>query len=375
MIVKTFRAPTIEEALAKVKAALGDSALVIDTRKIRPAGPLGFLRKPVVEVVVGIDDDGPPPAPSPRRPTPGRWQRELLDLRGIEKDIEEIKLALRTHAAAPAGDLPAPLAELHARLLEQGLEQAAAAALVEQCRTPAPGHGRHRRPADRMRQALEQRFRAGDERAPGGGDRGPTVVALLGPPGAGKTTMVAKLAGRCMLQRGERVALASVDFLRVGAAEQLGAYAEILGAPCQFVAEPDAVPAAVEAARSAHWLFVDTPGLPHHDAERLEQLGRYLGAFAAVERHLLLSAASDLPVALAAIDAYRCVGFDRLAFSRLDEQRRCGVLLAAAEAADVPVSYLSSGQDVADGLELASPTRLADLVLGHGRNEPTGQGA
>ena len=362
MIVKTFRAPTIEEALAKVKATIGDSALIIDTRKVRPAGPLGFLRKPVVEVVVGIDDAAPAPAGAT---TLGAWTREAADLRGIERDIGAIREALDRHTREP-DDLPEALRELAARLVERGVDEATARELIEECQAEE-GEGE---PEGRLRAAVARRFRTAEPTAAG---RGPRVLALVGPPGVGKTTTLAKLAGRFTVA-GDWVALASVDFFRVGAFEQLKAYAEILGAPFHPISEPAEAPAVLEAAAASQWLLVDTPGLSHHDTERLGQLASYLAAFPAVERHLLLSAASDRDAALAAVEAYRAVGFDRIGFTRLDEARRHGLLLGAAAAADVPVSYLADGQDVAADLEAARPDRLADLVLGTVAEPAGGQG-
>ncbi len=361
MIVKTFRAPTIEEALAKVKATIGDSALIIDTRKVRPAGPLGFLRKHVVEIVVGIDDVPPAPAGTP----PPHWARELADLRAIERDIQAIKEALSQHTS-PA---PGPAGELTARLVERGVDEPTARALADACR-PGDGEGDLE---GRLRAAIARRFRTAEPPAPAA--RGPRVLALVGPPGVGKTTTLAKLAGRLIVGDGARVALASVDFFRVGALEQLRAYAEILSAPFHAIAEPGDAGRVLEAAAAAQWLLVDTPGLPHHDAEQLGQLRAYLAALPAAERHLLLSAAADGDAALASIEAYRTVGFGRVAFTKLDEAPRHGLLLRAAEAAGVPVSYLADGQDVAAHLEAARPERLADLVIGAVAEHAGEQGA
>ena len=388
MIVKTFRAPTMEEALARVKASLGDSALIIETRKVAPRGLLGFLRKPVVEVVVGIDDPLAPPPRKPSGPRPGDWASELTNLRTLEHEIGQIKSALRQlnqaqpaatpRAEAPAeppeAELPVLFRDLRPLLVERGVDPPTAATLVEACRAERERAHDGRRPVYHLRTVLKQRFRTADE-PPASQDGGPRVLALVGPPGVGKTTTLAKLASRFALERGEKVALGSMDFFRVGAAEQLGAYAEILGTPFHPIAGPDEVPQAVEAARSAAWLLIDTPGLPHHDAEHLGELARWLGAFPAVERHLLLSATTDRATALASLAAYRTVGFDRLAFTKLDEARRHGVLLAVAEAAGVPVSYLGTGQDAARDLELAGPGRLADFVLGNALNEPASESA
>jgi len=349
MIVKTFRAPTMDEALAKVKATVGDSALIIDTRKVQTGGFLGLLRKQLVEVVVGIEDE----AIADPCPPPHAWGREMANLRSIERDIEAIKDALQRGGDAPA-DGPQPATGLVARLVERGVDEPTARAIADECQ------GGDGDPEGRLRAAIARRFRTAE---PQRSEHGPRILALLGPPGVGKTTTLAKLAGRFTLA-GDWVTLTSVDFFRVGAVEQLKAYAEILGAPFHPIAEPADALKVVEAAAASQWVLVDTPGLSHHDAERLGQLASCLKALPGLERHLLLDAAAERDAALASVAAYRSVGITRIGFTKLDEACRCGLLLGAAAAADVPVTWLADGQDAAANLEVATPERLADLVLG-----------
>ncbi|MFW6161760.1 MAG: flagellar biosynthesis protein FlhF [Planctomycetota bacterium] len=352
MIVKTFRAPTIAEALAKVKATVGDSALIIDTRRVRPYGALGFLRKRVHEIVVGIEDE---PGTEPDSSPPAATARGAANMRAIERELEAIKDALHLQARGD-DDLPPRVRELTARLVERGVDEPTARELAEEANAASEGGDL----ADRLQEALARRFRCA---APPPAADGPRVLALVGPPGVGKTTTLVKLAGRLIADEGARVALASVDFFRVGAAEQLKAYAEILDVPFHPVAEPADAARAVEAATTAQWLLVDTPGVPHHAAEPLQRLRTCLEAFPDLEGHLVLSATTDRDVAVASIEAYRAVGFKRVAFTKLDEALRHGGLVGVAQAAEVPVSYLADGQDVADHLAAAEASRLATLVL------------
>ena len=72
MTVKSFRGSTIEEAMAKVSAACGPDAHILETRRIGRDGVLGFLRRPVFEVVVGIRDARPAAAKKPPGPAAPR---------------------------------------------------------------------------------------------------------------------------------------------------------------------------------------------------------------------------------------------------------------------------------------------------------------
>jgi len=106
MIIKTFRATTMEEALARVKATLGPSALIIETRKVAPRGPFGFLRKPLVEVVVGIEETPPTAERRPRALVPIDWAAELANLRSVEAEIADVRDALRLLTDAEPFDTP-----------------------------------------------------------------------------------------------------------------------------------------------------------------------------------------------------------------------------------------------------------------------------
>ena len=373
MILRTYQAPTVEQALAKARAELGPGAIVLETRTVAPSGLLGFLRGPRAQVIVGVRA----PAGAPEGRTPGATPRgggpatEAANVRRIEAEIDGIRQALgalageadagspaaaaaRAAGVWPSGPAPRDTGELEGWLIGQGL--------VEECRR-IPAGGGSGKASDQLAAVLARRFATCGELHPSAA-RGPSVVALVGPPGGGKTTLLAKLAARFALGRGQKVALASVDFFRVGAVEQLQAYAQVLGLPFHFVPSPDEVPSVLRAARGRTWLLVDTPGLASHDTRRIARLGRWLAAFPALDCHLALSAASDPPTALRAIDSDRALSFGRLAFAPLDEARRRGVLLLAAQRAAVPVSYLGLGQDVGEGIEVATAARLAAFVMG-----------
>lgn len=359
MVIKSFRAATMEEALARVKATLGPSALIIETRKVAPRGPFGFLRKPLVEVVVGIEETPPTVQRRPRALVPIDWAAELANLRSVEAEIAEVRDALKLLTDAEPFDLAPLVRQLIQDLAAQGLDRHAATTIAQEAAAERQQAGGGE-PRDHLRNVLARRFRVAPETEP---TDQPQVLIVVGPPAAGKTTLVAKLAKRFALDRGERLALATTDFFRVGAAEQLGAYAEILGLPCHRLAGPGEVAELLETERVAQRLLVDTPGFARAQTERLERLGTWLDAFPRAERLLAIAADADIHAAVAQVEACRTLQFDRLAFTRLDEARRGGLLLAAAGAADVPVAYLGIGQDAADGLEVAQPARLAQLVL------------
>lgn len=57
MQIKVFRAATMKEAMAQVKEALGDDAVILHTKTIKEGGVLGYGSKNVIEVTAAIDEE------------------------------------------------------------------------------------------------------------------------------------------------------------------------------------------------------------------------------------------------------------------------------------------------------------------------------
>ncbi len=73
---------------------------------------------------------------------------------------------------------------------------------------------------------------------------------------------------------------------------------------------------------------------------------------------------SDL---LPIVGKFGLVPVNRFLVTKLDETRQHGLLLNLAANFQVPISYLTTGQNVPHDIEAASPERMAELVLGEAR--------
>jgi len=191
------------------------------------------------------------------------------------------------------------------------------------------------------------------------------TMALVGPTGAGKTTSLAKLAV-VLLQRGRRVALATTDTYRVGAVDQLRAYAEVLQVPLFVAASGDELAGTVAAAQDCDVLLVDTAGRSPSDTESLTRLARDLeraGRATDLESYLVLPAAAGAGALQKARLAYSVLDPRATILTKLDETREVGIALEFCLRHGMESAFLCDGQDVHANIHRATAGRFADLCL------------
>jgi len=189
------------------------------------------------------------------------------------------------------------------------------------------------------------------------------VAALVGPTGVGKTTTIAKLAAYAKLELKQKVALLTLDTFRMAAVDQLHQYAEILQVPLHVALTVEDLRSAMRFYQDRALVLIDTPGHSPKDSEMQAQLRRFLDELPEVETHLVLSATTK-PRDLADIaQRFEPLKPGRIIFTKLDETSTFGPLLSTLVRVKRPLSYLGTGQEVPQDLEMATSRRVADLIL------------
>ena len=214
-----------------------------------------------------------------------------------------------------------------------------------------------------LREALEEEVGKILEFTRGGGlrlaDSGPTVWLVVGVNGVGKTTTIAKLAHR-LRQEGNSVLVAAADTYRAGAVEQLGVWAERVGA--EFVGGRDGGdPAAVahDAITAAHArgvdvVLVDTAGRLHTNRnlmEELEKVARVIARRLDGAPHETLIVL-DATIGQNAINQVRTfgqvVGLTGILLAKFDSTARGGIVVALQEELHLPVTWVGTGEGMED---------------------------
>ena len=198
----------------------------------------------------------------------------------------------------------------------------------------------------------------------------PTVVALVGLQGSGKTTTAAKLALHLRRSGGASPLLVAADLRRPAAVEQLASLGRQMELP--VYTESSTSPAEVAArgvararATGAAWVIVDTSGRLHVEDDLMEELEALRSAVGPHETLLVVDAMTGQDAVRAAEAFQERAGVTGIVLTKMDGDARGGAALSITAVTGVPVKFIGTGERP-DALEAFHPDRLASRILGMG---------
>jgi flagellar biosynthesis protein FlhF len=158
--------------------------------------------------------------------------------------------------------------------------------------------------------------------------------------------------------------LVTVDTYRIAAVEQLRTYAEIIDLPMRVVTSPQEMRRALDELSGLDLVLIDTAGRSPRDELQIKELKRLLAEADVDEVHLVLSLTSSLKSLEATAKTFSVANTSSLILTKLDEAAGMGAMLSLSQKVQLPISYVTTGQDVPDDIEPAHVTRLSRLILG-----------
>ncbi|MEE9296243.1 MAG: flagellar biosynthesis protein FlhF [Phycisphaerae bacterium] len=379
------------EALAQVKRDFGNEAVILHTRSFTEGGVLGYRGRQIVEITASKAAFS-----LPRRSTPGNVTRKTeaestvegatklvstsdapqkptdsnpwVKLATLSGEIGALKSAVTELVSETRAvhdpTLPEKLREAHQRLIAAQVADDVAGQLVRRIRSQLTQHELHSPAVIRKQLAsyVESMLPVADPVKLRANEK-PSVIALVGPTGVGKTTTIAKLAAGYRLRQNRDVGLITIDTYRIAAVDQLQTYARIIDVPLEIVASADEMRAALNKMGRCDVILIDTAGHSPNDETRLTELSELVRSADPREVHLVLAANCGTGVLNQALDRYNRMGVNRLIFTKLDEAVGFGVVLNCLRRAEAKLSYITTGQEVPDDIQVGRGSRLADLII------------
>lgn len=192
---------------------------------------------------------------------------------------------------------------------------------------------------------------------------GVRIVALIGATGVGKTTTLAKIAARMVLEKNIRAALITADTYRISAVEQLKTYSDIIGLPLEIVYTPDELKVALHKHRDKDLILLDTAGRSQHNDYQMQELEDFLAVAPYIEKHLVMSATTKYRDAADILNKFSVCKPTRVIFTKTDETSSVGLILNILKDKEIALSFLTNGQSVPDDIIPANAESLAKLLL------------
>ena len=405
MIIKKFTAPTMTEALAKVRDELGTDAIILGTRSEKRGNMLNLGGRPMVEVTAAVDDNAsgkggeqsrsvtrfesanpaearlyPPERPvAYERPVTSRATQpvpaslnvrtvgEQTSLDRLMEDVKELRRTMKVLAEnALTGEmsgLPPKLAELLIRMQASGMDDKISKRLIHKLLENLTGLELTDTAAVRKR-GIDFMIEGLPPVSPIDitGSK-PRIVTFVGPTGSGKTTTIAKLAAEFSLNRNRNVSVLTTDTRRVDAVGQLKAYCRILNIPLMIAYTPDDLPGIMPSLMKSDLALVDTPGSGPMDKPQMTEMLEFIEKLAPQEVHIVISVTTALGEMKRIFRNFGIMKPNRILFTKLDETDSYGPLLSFAIESRKPMSYVTFGQNVPGDFSPADHVDLARRIF------------
>lgn len=406
MRVKRFTGENVTDTMRKIKRELGPEAVILQTRQIKEGGFLGFFARTKVEITAAIEERT---VNIPRTVGAMDDQTEAINTDVIKKAYEAYREKENEYAKEKAGKesviIPdaseinltdttqLEIREMHSILKEikghitRGEEDKDniiepfrkwADFLINRGVSKELTHDLIAKVKNELAEeywnnasvVLERLKKLVNSLCVNTGTIRPRksrtlVVALVGPTGVGKTTTIGKLAAGFSIIERRKVALVTADTYRVAAVEQLKTFGEIIGVPVEVVMTPEGLKEAIDRHGDKELIFIDTAGRsPHHDLH-MSELEAFLYKAKPDITMLVLSVTTNISDQIKVYERFKGLS-THLILTKLDESFSHGSLLDLMVNTNLPVAYLTNGQNVPDDIDAATPEKLTSCVLGEG---------
>lgn len=379
MIIKKYIVSSMNEAMTRIRYELGKDAVILSQRKIKRPGFKGFFSPKLIEVTAAVEKMAEP-------------KNEVKKANEFESSIDSIKKLMEQELKNKStkmdvkADTPKEIAasassdnelkkemgeikDLLSKVLEKeeiveedkfisflkdrDIEEVFIKDIIRDIKaTPA-----FEEKKEILRNYLSNLIKIDTNNLTG-------TVVFAGPTGVGKTTTIAKIAGKLALVEKKKVGLITIDTYRIGAVEQLKTYAEIMGIALEVVITLKEMEEAIEKLKYCDVILVDTTGRSSKNTMQISELRAFVEKASPDSIYLVMSSIiknKDIDIIL---EGYKLLNYDGIIITKLDETSVYGGLVKIIKESNKPIVYVTTGQSVPEDIKRPTKRELLELILG-----------
>lgn len=348
MQVKKYRGKTINDALTSVKNVLGPEAMIISTKKLRERDGYNGFEVAAMQARDDISNTSSSP---------------YMEVKSELMSIKEMIYLLNHSGGITETLMMNPvIMNLYAKLIRNGVDDHYAKMFLE--RAGAIKDDSSYDTNSIKKKTIKEIMKVVGIKNPFDSQNGNQIIAaFIGTTGVGKTTTIAKLAAQLMFTAKKKVGLISIDNYRIGAMEQLKTYASILGIPCFPAFNRKDLLFALKRMEGRDVVLIDTAGQSHYDKPRITELKNMIAGDPFISSHLLMSVSTTDSEMSKAATNFSPLEFQSYIFTKIDEAERCGSVINQIMKLPLPISYITTGQNVPEDIERANKKNILRLLL------------
>ncbi|HWI49662.1 MAG TPA: flagellar biosynthesis protein FlhF [Rummeliibacillus sp.] len=368
MKMKKYIASSMTAAMKKVQAELGDDAIIASSKVVYSKGFLGMFKKKSYEVVAGIDRTDSIGARIPSRivQQPMIIESESTEEQTevIKKELTDLKIMMKSmQRQSVSVQYPDELSAIIERLEQQEINPELITQIGDELFAVVKNSKEDLSQKELQVIAKKHLMKLLKDLPFGGISFNKQYINVLGPTGVGKTTTIAKMAARAVLQKKKKIGFITTDTYRIAAIEQLKTYANLLQAQVEIVYSREDYEKALIKFEQLDLVFIDTAGRNYKEAKYIKDLQQLIDVEKNVENYLVLSMTAKERDMATIIEQFLAFPVKKLIFTKTDETNTIGSMINLMVKYKKGLAYYTNGQEVPEDIEEASINNIIELLF------------